>query len=58
MESEAKDEFVIVVVRNVDEIVEKVGKLCNELGKERKKRKSLRRKRKKKKKRKRKKEKS
>ena len=39
MELETKDEFVVVVVRIFVEIVEKVGKLCNELGKERKKKK-------------------
>ena len=39
MELETKDEFVVVVVRKFDEIDEKVGKLCNELGKERKERK-------------------
>ena len=43
MELETKDEFV-VVMRNVDEIDEKVGKLCNELGKERRKRKEKRKK--------------
>ena len=48
MELEAKDEYCVVVMRNVDEmkLLKKVGKLCNKLEKERK---SLRRKRKKRK---------
>ena len=37
MELEAKDEFIVVVVRNIDEIDEKVGKLCNKFEKEKKK---------------------
>ena len=51
MELETRDEFV-VVVRNVDEIVEKFGKLCNELGKERVRRKRSEKERRKEKKRK------
>ena len=48
MELETKDEFVVVDVRNIDEIDEKVGKLCNELGKERKKKREKKRKKEKK----------
>ena len=46
MELETREEFVVMVMRNVDE---EVGKLCNEFGKERKERKSKRKKKKKRK---------